>query len=105
MPSRRTRCSICFGRRAASPESVESFAAVATRLTYTTGARSAELDAAFEAALAAVRSDGAEPLPHLVGGEDVDAGDVFERHDPSRNGEVASRAREGGAPLVADAVA
>ena len=78
--------------------------ALATRLTYTTGARSAELDASFEAELAAVRSDGAAPLPHLIGGNEVESGAVFEREDPSRTGHVASRAREGGATLVSDAV-
>ena len=40
---------------------------MATRLTYTTGTRSAELDHAFEAALAAAREREPEPLAHLVG--------------------------------------
>jgi hypothetical protein len=35
---------------------------VATRLTYTTGSRSAELDRAFEAALAKAREGEAEPF-------------------------------------------
>ena len=65
-----------------------------TRLTYTTGT-SAELDEAFEAALAAVRASGAEPLPHLVGGSPVTTGDTFDREDPSRCEHVASRARDG----------
>ena len=54
---------------------------MATRLTYTTGARSAELDSAFESALAEARERESEPLPHLVGGRDVDAGETFERED------------------------
>jgi len=45
---------------------------MATRLTYTTGSRSPELDRAFEAALADAREP--EPLPHLVGGRDAAAG-------------------------------
>ena len=77
---------------------------MATRLTYTTGARSAELDRAFEAALAAARGREAEPLAHLVAGRDLLAGEPFAREDPSRREHVASRAHEGAA-VVADAVA
>jgi 1-pyrroline-5-carboxylate dehydrogenase len=68
---------------------------MATRLTYTTGSRSAELDRAFEAALAEAREREPEPLAHLVGGRDVTTGDPFEREDPSRREHVASRAHEG----------
>jgi len=67
-----------------------------TRLTYTTGSRSPELDRAFERALAEARDREAdEPLTHLVGGNDVTAGEPFEREDPSRRERIASRAREG----------
>ncbi len=76
---------------------------MATRLTYTTGSRSAELDRAFEAALAEAREREAEPLAHLVAGRDVAAGEPFEREDPSRREHVASRAYEG-AELVGEAV-
>ena len=76
---------------------------MATRLTYTTGSRSAELDRAFEVALAEAREREAEPLTHLVGGREVAAGDAFDREDPSRREQVASRAREG-AELAAEAV-
>ena len=78
---------------------------MATRLTYTTGSRSAELDRAFEAALADVREREPDPAPlaHFVGGTDVPAGAPFDREDPSRRERVATRAREG-AGLVADAV-
>jgi len=76
---------------------------MATRLTYTTGARSPELDRAFETALAEAREREPEPLAHLVGGRDVDAGETFDREDPSRSEHVASRAREG-AELAAEAV-
>src|SRR4051794_41301637 len=75
---------------------------MATRLTYTTGSRSAELDRAFEAALADARERDAEPLAHLVGGRDVSAGDPFQREDPSRREHVASRSHEG-AELVSEA--
>ena len=67
---------------------------MATRLTYTTGSRSAELDRGFEAALAEERERD-EPLAHLVGGRDVVAGEPFSREDPSRREQIASRAREG----------
>src|SRR2546423_1955137 len=77
---------------------------MATRLTYTTGARSPELDRAFEAALAEAREREAEPLAHLVSGRDAVVGEPFAREDPSRREQVASRAREG-AELAADAAA
>jgi 1-pyrroline-5-carboxylate dehydrogenase len=77
---------------------------MATRLTYTTGSRSAELDAAFESALADRRADDPEPLAHLVGGRDVAVGTTFPREDPSHREHVVSRAHEG-AELAAEAVA
>jgi len=76
---------------------------MATRLTYTTGARSPELDRAFEAALVEAREREAEPLAHLVSGREVSSGEAFAREDPSRREQVASRAREGG-EVVAEAV-
>jgi 1-pyrroline-5-carboxylate dehydrogenase len=77
---------------------------MATRLTYTTGARSPELDRAFETALTDARGRDPEPLAHLVAGRDVAAGEQFAREDPSRREHVASRAHEGAA-VVAEAVA
>jgi len=76
---------------------------MATRLTYTTGSRSPELDRTFETALVDAREREAEPLAHLVGGRDVEAGETFAREDPSHRERVASRAHEG-AGLAADAV-
>src|SRR5579862_646933 len=76
---------------------------MATRLTYTTGSRSAELDRGFEAALAEAREREPEPLAHLVGGRDVAAGEPFAREDPSRSEQIASRAQEG-LGVVGDAV-
>ena len=69
---------------------------MATRLTYTTGACSAELDRAFESALAVAREREAEPLAHLVGGREVGVGETFAREDPSYRERIASRAHEGG---------
>jgi 1-pyrroline-5-carboxylate dehydrogenase len=67
---------------------------MATRITYTTGT-SAEVDEAFEHALGEVRASAADPLPHLVGGAEVEVGEPIDREDPSRTGHVASRGREG----------
>jgi 1-pyrroline-5-carboxylate dehydrogenase len=78
---------------------------MATRLTYTSGTRTPELDAAFERALETAREDEHDALPHLVGGHARTNGEVFERHDPSRSGAVASRAREAPRELVDEAVA
>ncbi len=77
---------------------------MAARMTYTTGAPSAELDTTFEAALAAARAADAAPLPHLVGGQPRDDGAVLEREDPSRTDAVASRAHEG-VEVVSEALA
>ena len=77
---------------------------MSTRLTYTSGDLGAETDAAFEQALEAARASDAAPHPHLIGGEEVAEGDVFERRDPASTGHVASRAREGGPELVRRAV-
>jgi 1-pyrroline-5-carboxylate dehydrogenase len=76
---------------------------MATRLTYTTGT-SADVDEAFEDALAAARASEADPLPHLIGGDAVESGEPFEREDPGRSDQVVSRAREGTA-VVGDALA
>jgi 1-pyrroline-5-carboxylate dehydrogenase len=77
---------------------------VSTRLTYTSGASTPELDAAFEAALVDARGGPAAPLPHTVGGEPSFDGPGFERRDPSRTDRVASRAHAAPAGLVAEAV-
>ena len=77
---------------------------MATRLTYTSGARTPEDDAAFEAALQAARDGRSEPLEHVVAGATSTDGPLFEREDPSRAGQVASRAHEAPAALVDEAV-
>jgi 1-pyrroline-5-carboxylate dehydrogenase len=77
---------------------------MSTRLTYTSGALASEAEEEFETRLAEARArEGGEPLPHLVGGEELAAGDPFERRDPSR-GAVASRAHEAGPDVVGRAV-
>jgi 1-pyrroline-5-carboxylate dehydrogenase len=78
---------------------------MATRLTYTSGTRTPELDAAFERCLEEARGDAHDPLSHVVGGAQRDEGAVFAREDPSREGEIASRACEAPDGLVHEAVA
>jgi 1-pyrroline-5-carboxylate dehydrogenase len=80
---------------------------MSTRFTYTSGALgSGETDAEFEAELARARAGAPpEPLPHLVAGEALAEGEPFERHDPSTEGVVASRARAASPELVDRAVA
>ena len=78
---------------------------MSTRLTYTSGDLGAETDAAFEEALEAARGSDADPASHLIGGEAVASGEVFERRDPAHTDRVASRAREAGPELVQRAVA
>ena len=56
---------------------------MATRLTYTSGTRTPELDAAFERGLQAARDDAHDPLPHIVGGRARTNGEIFERADSS----------------------
>ena len=73
---------------------------MSTRLTYTSGDLGAETDAAFEDALEAVRAADAGPRSHLIGGETVAEGEVFERRDPARTDELASSAHEAGPDLV-----
>ena len=78
---------------------------MSTRLTYTSGDLGGDTDTAFEAALETARADEAAPRPHLIGGEAVAEGEVFERRDPSHTDTVASRAHAASAELVERAVA
>src|SRR5918992_4360190 len=77
---------------------------MSTRLTYTSGDLGSDADTEFENRLAHARAHAEESAPHLVAGEDVAAGEVFERIDPSSDDAVASRAREATPELVARAV-
>jgi 1-pyrroline-5-carboxylate dehydrogenase len=77
---------------------------MSTRLTYTSGDLGAETDAAFEAALEAARDADVGPHAHLIAGEAVEEGEVFERRDPARTEQVASRAHAAGPELVGRAV-
>jgi len=75
-----------------------------TRLTYTSGSLDADTDAAYEAELAKARAEGSPELGHWIAGEEVAAGEVFERENPSFTDEIASRAREADADVIAKAV-
>ncbi len=77
---------------------------MSTRLTYTSGDLGAETDAAFEAALEAAREHDAGPHAHLIGGEPVAEGELFERRDPARTERLASSAHAAGPELVGRAV-
>jgi 1-pyrroline-5-carboxylate dehydrogenase len=77
---------------------------MSARLTYTSGALGPESDAEFEARLADARAADNPPLAHQIGGDDVEAGDAFERLDPSQDGAVASRAYAATPDVVARAV-
>ena len=65
---------------------------MSARLTYTSGDLGGDTDAAFEAALDTARTGEAAPQVHLIGGEAMAEGEVFERRDPSHTDAVASRA-------------
>jgi 1-pyrroline-5-carboxylate dehydrogenase len=78
---------------------------MSTRLTYTSGAFSSETEHEFESRLAEARGATPEPLPHLIGGEEVADGEPFERRDPALGEPVASRARAAAPELVARAIA
>jgi 1-pyrroline-5-carboxylate dehydrogenase len=77
---------------------------VATRLTYTSGASTPEVDAEFESELERVRSAASGPFPHVVGGETRSAGPELVRADPS-TGRPVSRAHRAPAAVVEEAVA
>ncbi len=77
---------------------------MADRLTYTSGGIDAAAHAEFERRLQDARSAGAEPRLHLIGGAVSGEGRIFERRDPSRISDVASRAHEADAETVELAV-
>jgi 1-pyrroline-5-carboxylate dehydrogenase len=76
---------------------------VATRLTYTSGSRTPELDAEFERELERVRGEVPRPVPHVVAGEQREDGPELRRNDPS-TGRLVSRARTASRALVDEAV-
>ncbi len=77
---------------------------MADRLTYTSGGIDAGTHAEFERCLQDARGADAQPHPHLIDGAPHAHGPVFERRDPSRIADVASRAHEADAATVALAV-
>jgi 1-pyrroline-5-carboxylate dehydrogenase len=74
------------------------------RFTYTSGSLGTEFDDEFDAHLSAARDREPEALPHLVAGEAITDGDVFERENPAHADEIASRACVGTAALLDRAV-
>jgi 1-pyrroline-5-carboxylate dehydrogenase len=77
---------------------------MAARLTYTSGGIDSAAHAEFERLLSDARAAAPEPWPHLLAGERLHEGAVFERFDPSRNDRLASRAHAAGPQTVALAV-
>jgi 1-pyrroline-5-carboxylate dehydrogenase len=77
---------------------------MADRLTYTSGGIDAAANAEFERRLQEARDTDAQPLPHLIDGRFRPSGAIFERRDPSRIANVASRGHEADGATVALAV-
>lgn len=77
---------------------------MSARLTYTSGAVGTETQTQFETHLDAARGAAGDPLTHLINGEQVREGRVFEREDPARVRETASRAYQATAGVVVRAV-
>ena len=78
---------------------------MAARLTYTSGTLDSTVDTAFEEHLASARAADAAPLTHLIAGEAIAEGPVFERVDPANTAQVASRAHAATPEIVGRAVA
>jgi 1-pyrroline-5-carboxylate dehydrogenase len=77
---------------------------MADRLTYTSGGIDAAAHAEFERCLDETRAADPDPWQHLIDGRLHAEGPVFERADPSRTANVASRAHEADAATVTLAV-
>lgn len=78
---------------------------MSSQLNYgSTALGDSELDEQFEAALADARRNPAGVLRHLIAGQPVERGEVFERVDPCAAGRVVSSARTADADLVQEAV-
>jgi len=77
---------------------------VSERLTYTSGALEGALDDEFEAGLARARAQEPAPFAHVIAGEPVARGELFERRDPSVLEGHVSRAHAAGADTVARAL-
>ena len=78
---------------------------MALQINYASTGIDPDLDGPFEDALAAGRTPPAEPLAHLIGGEDVADGALFERRDPCDQTRLLSSAHTADAAMVDEAVA
>lgn len=74
------------------------------RVNYASTQTDADTAAAFEAALEKGRTTGGT-LGHLIGGREINSGEVFTRVNPAHPGEVVTQAHTADETLVADAVA
>ena len=77
---------------------------MASRLTYTSGAIDPAAHAEFERYLEEARAVEKTPWPHVIEGRLRDEGELFERVDPARAAQLASRAHGAGRETVALAV-
>jgi 1-pyrroline-5-carboxylate dehydrogenase len=76
-----------------------------TTLNYGSTSLTSELDQHFERALETCRGEVPERLPHIVGSDVRQDGEVFERRDPSDPDRVVARAHAATQEVVDDAVA
>lgn len=77
---------------------------MSTRLNYASTTTDVDTAAAFEAALASARAaEGV--LAHLINGQPVAVGEVFDRVNPAHPTETVTQAHSADAAVVADAVA
>ncbi len=74
------------------------------RLTYTSGALDSALDEEFERRLAAMRMAAPAPFAHIIAGESLTEGEMFERRDPSHADGHVGRAHAAGVATVARAL-
>ena len=77
---------------------------MAVRLTYTSGTVDAGLQAEFDSCLEQARGAEKTPFAHLIAGQREAVGEVFDRCDPSRTSELASRAHQADGSSVARAL-
>ncbi|ULN48252.1 aldehyde dehydrogenase family protein [Mycolicibacterium goodii] len=76
---------------------------MSTRVNYASTNTDADTAAAFEAALEKGRTAGGT-LAHLIGGREVNTGEVFARVNPAHPGEIVTEAHAGDESVVAAAV-
>jgi 1-pyrroline-5-carboxylate dehydrogenase len=77
---------------------------MSARLTYISGGVGREIEEEFERRLAAMRKASPAPFAHIIAGRHVEAGEIFERRDPSAASRQIRRAHAAGPETVAAAI-